>query len=858
MSSPNKEDDDEFEDVEFVSEGQLRPVLECVDLLSDSDEEGCSSSSRMIEDEINRRKGHAESILDTLGKRVALEQQEREDKSRAFKEKQIQQKIHAQQELARHGRNLEAKHCVEMWLKMPDLQPGVVNSGSERRRRAAFPMNTSTKHACPVINCCRVFDHVALLDGHLKRFDHSPCDPTISLKGRPRKLFACVACCRHFQTKEEWQTHLLSKALSSHPDGHCMSQSSQSIVGFACPTCYLLFNQRDECLRHMAAKNHFTESLTMSDTKRDVVPVPVPWLAKDRLIALCKETPFTVRCSLCQKVLTSHQAALAHFNVNCRHGSAVAKADATVVQIMKQLQVRGQCPRCSLIFLSQTEVERHKEDTQHEVAVNKTIEQALLQYNWFHEKQNRSRGNIDDESISGKFRALIHQSSKTKREFENTPAKRKKRGRATAWFCECGMKFTEETSALNHLLDANQICYQCGVCGKRMAESSIPDLHMSRIHGGGHLSNFFFYCRKCKVEIPRLEDIMSHVLDTHAGHTSFIEQDVPEDAQPSTSSNSKMDPCTSKSTIRPKPAAATTALTWMCRMCEDIFDSEAAVRKHCGDLSSHSFQRYKCGHCPQKFFKESTVRRHCANEHDGRMKSTYFCGLCDSMQFESEGEFLHHYKSLHSNDYYSIGNTNLVQPSVRITSAESCPCMNSEKNRDEMKVAYTQCMKTLSSEGLCQYVCAPCALCVSSYAQIKTHVNTTHAALNLDKTFELECQTCKQRFGDVPKFHNHHHSQHCALQPCVSSRACGKDITKQPQTLNDVEVTEQRNDTLGSVVFKTEQMEMEVDQSEHQTLHGSGSLDKSDEKVKEALALSAEDRESADLNEALQRSLLDF
>ncbi|XP_019725983.1 E3 SUMO-protein ligase ZNF451 isoform X4 [Hippocampus comes] len=865
MSSPNKEEDDGFEDVEFVSEGQLRPVLECVDLLSDSDEEGCSSSSRMIEDQINRQKAHVESTLDRLAQQVALEKQERADKCRAFKEKQIQQKIHGQQELAitpTNGINLEAKRCVEMWLKMPGLRPGVVSSGSERRRRAAFPMNTSTKHACPVINCCRVFDHVSLLEGHLKRFDHSPCDPTISLKGSSIMLFACMACCRHFQTKEEWQTHLESKVLSSHPDGHCMSQSYQCIVGFACPACYLLFNQRDECLQHMAAKNHFTESLTMSDTKREVVPVPVPRLAKNRLIALCRETPFNVRCSFCQKVLTSHQAAQAHFNVNCRHGSAVAKADATVVQVMKQLQVRGQCSRCFLIFLSQTEVERHKEDTQHEVAVNRTMEQALLQYDWFNEKQDRARGNHEEESAN--FGALIHQSSKTKREYEKTPAKRKKKSCTTAWFCECGMKFTEETSAGNHLLAVNQIFYQCGVCGKRMGESSITRLHMSRFHGGAHLSNFFFYCRKCKLEMPRLEDIMSHVLDTHAGHTFFTEQDVPDDAQPSTSSNSEMDPCTtSKSTIRPIPEAASAsssraASTWMCRMCEDIFDSEAAVRKHCGDLSSHSFQRFICGHCPQKFFKESTVRRHCANEHDGRMKSAYFCGLCDSMQFESEGEFLHHYKSLHSNDYYSIGNPNLGQPAVRITSAESCPCMNSEKNRDEMKVAYTQCMKTLSSEGLCQYVCAPCALCVPSYAQIKTHVNTTHSALNLDKTFEVECQTCRQRFGDVPKFHNHHHSQHCALQPCASSRTCGKDITKQPQTLNDVEVKEQRNDTLGSVVFKTEQIEMDVDQSEHQTLHGSGSLDKSDENLKEALALSAEDRESADLNEALQRSLLDF
>ena len=43
------------------------------------------------------------------------------------------------------------------------------------------------------------------------------------------------------------------------------------------------------------------------------LPVPIPQRAKNRLIALCKDTTFNVRCSLCHKVLTSHQTAQAHF-----------------------------------------------------------------------------------------------------------------------------------------------------------------------------------------------------------------------------------------------------------------------------------------------------------------------------------------------------------------------------------------------------------------------------------------------------------------------------------------------------------------------------------------------------------------
>ncbi|XP_057704269.1 E3 SUMO-protein ligase ZNF451 [Corythoichthys intestinalis] len=828
MSFQNQAEEDELDEVEFVSESQLGPELDCVDLLSDdSEEEGCSSSSRTIEDKVNRQKARVASTLDRLAQQVALEKRERADKCRAFKEKQIQQRVHGQQELAlssTNGINLEAKRCVDMWLKMPD--PAVGSFGSGRRRRPVFPMNSSTLHTCPVINCSRVYENVSLLDGHLKRFDHSPCDPTTSLKGSPKMLFACVACCCHFQTKQEWRTHLVSKVSSSHPDGHCMSQRFQLIVCFACPACYLLFNLRDECLQHMSAKKHFTESLKMSDSKREAVPIPFPQHARNRLIALCRDTPFTVRCSCCQKVLTSHQAAQAHFNVNCRRGCAVATADETVVQVVKRLQVRGQCSRCCLIFLSQAEVDRHREDTKHEVEVNSTMERALLQHGRFNEQHGYSMNDAEKRLNAG---VLIH-TSETKSEKETIPAKRQKlRSCTTAWFCECGLRFLEETSASNHLLAVNQIFYQCGVCGKHMGESSITRLHMSRFHGGAHLSNFFFYCRKCKVEMPRLEDILSHVSDTHSGHTFFTEQEVPEDVNPSTSQSSKMELFSTTSTIQAiageAPPTSKVALTWMCRMCEDVFDSEAAVRKHCGDLSSHSFQKFVCGHCPQKFFKESTVRRHCANEHNGLMKSAYFCGLCDSMLFESEKEFLQHYERLHSKDYYCMENCDLIQPVESVTPVESCPCMSSDKQEGCMKAAYTRCMKTLASEGLCQYMCALCILSMPSYAQIKTHVNTTHAAVNLDKTFEVECQTCRERFEDVPKFHNHHHSQHCILEPCVSSRTCGKETIKQPQILNAVD----------------------------------GNLkDDCDEEVKKALALSAEDRETAELEEALQRSLLDF
>lgn len=503
------------------------------------------------------------------------------------------------------------------------------------------------------------------------------------------------------------------------------------------------------------------------------------------------------------------------FSVHCRQGCAVAKADKTVVQVMKQLQVRGQCSLCYKIFLSQAEMERHKESTQHDVEVNQGMARALLQYCRFSEIQHTRRAKEAHGKRQSTGLETPFQKRNKKSDLGESPAKQQRLGvnsstigrSVTAWYCECGLQFSEEAAASNHLLAVNQIFHQCGVCGKHMGESSITRLHMSRFHGGAHLSNFLFYCRKCKVEMPRFEHILSHVSKVHSGHTFFTEQEVPEelttviDDKPSTSREVTLH-SSSKTAVQPGTVEASSskaAQTWMCRMCEDIFDSEAAVQKHCSDVSSHSFQRFICSHCPQKFFKESTVRRHCMNEHAGQIKSSHFCGLCDSMQFESEGEFLEHYKSLHSKDYYCMDDTEVVQPAIAESSGQPsslCPCMGSEKSKGEMKAMYTQCMRNLSADGKCQYVCASCSVSVPSYAQMKTHVHTKHTALNLDKTFDVECKTCQESFMAVPSFHKHYHSQHCTLEPCMSSRTCRKDVKVEPtavKILNAVEIKPETN-----------------------------------------------------------------
>ncbi|XP_072293494.1 E3 SUMO-protein ligase ZNF451 isoform X2 [Eucyclogobius newberryi] len=873
MSSPLEAEDDEVDEVEFVSEGPLRPVQECIDLLdSDSEDDRGSPMLVTFEDELSRHKDHVASTLDKLAQQVALEKQERADKCRAFKEKQILQRAHGQREVSFSGNGMsqEAKRCVDMWLKMPGAKPGVIGSGFRRRQMSApFPRINPTRQTCPVINCERTYENASLLEGHLKRFDHSPCDPTIHLKGNSSDIFACVSCCQHFQTDEEWRKHMESKIASENPDGHRFSQTYQRIVCFACPACYLLFHARDECLQHMSAKNHFTESLALSESSGRALPVPVPQYARNRLIALCKDTTFNVRCSLCHKVLASHQVAQAHFNVQCRHGCAVAKAEKTIVEIVKQLQVKGQCSACCKIFLNRDEMQRHREETQHNVELIQSMEKALLEFSRFHELQQKQRAKDKLQKRKSEDPAPFQKKHRAS-DFEEFPAKRQRlspvenscssRLSAVAWFCECGLQFSEENIASKHLLAANQIFHQCGVCGKHMGESSIARLHMSRFHGGAHLSNIIYFCRMCNVEMPRREDILSHVSDSHSGHTYYTEKEVPQDvptfddAKPSTSGFKAV---LQQNTELPKALAK--SKSWMCRMCEDIFDSEAAVQKHCGDMNTHSFQRFICGHCPQKFFKESTVRRHCVNEHNGEIQSSHFCGLCDSMRFESEEEFLEHFKRLHSRDYYCVDDTDVVQPSVETvgTFLDSCPCMGSERGKDAMKAAYTLCMRSLAADGKCQYVCRPCSLSYSAYAQIKTHVHTKHAALNLPKTFDIECNVCQEGFLDVPSFHKHYHDKHCSYEPCMSSRICSNSLKTEPgagKILDALESPPESSD-VGNKTLSLLEINMQDKECNE---------NESDEELNRTLTLSAEEareeeaRESAELQEALQRSMLDF
>lgn len=475
-----------------------------------------------------------------------------------------------------------------------------------------------------------------------------------------------------------------------------------------------------------------------------------------------------------------------------------------MADIMRKMAVVGQCSSCSKLFLSLGKMEEHKEHTKHEVEPIRSIDRALLYYSNYGEIRNAQKGTANHLSKHSND-TLLWGGKKDPKDVDEPSSKRQRltsldsqvkseRRSNFAWFCECGLHFTEEEQANKHLLAANEIFHKCGVCGKLMGESSIARLHMSRFHGGAHLSNFLFHCRRCKVEMPRVQDIMAHIGVSHRGHTYYQEKEDTMDnsvsssmsPKPSTSSETEIAPRPSSSSSGPPPKTE----WWLCRMCEDLFDSEAAVRKHCNDLSSHSFQRFACGHCPQKFFKDSTLRRHCSNEHGGDIVLRYFCGLCDSILYNDEKEFQEHYDSLHSQDYYRLetpeNNSQAAtenRPAVESPAApenpsQICPCMGSEKSKEERKPIYTKCMKQLARDNKCQYICRQCDKKTSSYAEMKTHVLIKHEGN--EKSFDLLCTVCSESHKDVTAFHSHFHKQHCQLEPCLPIDA----DKKKPNTSN--------------------------------------------------------------------------
>ncbi|XP_069345205.1 E3 SUMO-protein ligase ZNF451 isoform X1 [Eulemur rufifrons] len=793
--------DENEDDIQFVSEGPLRPVLEYIDLVSSDDEEPSTSHSHESvkrKDHIDHQKDKVALTLARLARHVEVEKQQKEEKNRAFREKIDFQHAHGLQELEfirGHSDTEAARLCVDQWLKMPGLKTGTINSGIKSSFRRGGQMRVSGKPIlCPIMHCNKEFDNGHLLLGHLKRFDHSPCDPTITLHGPFFSSFACVVCYQKFVTQQQYKDHLFAKETTD--DGHNNNLLPQIIQCFACPSCFFLFSSKDECLKHMSGKNHFRQSFKLGDDKGTAHPISFPSFAKKLLISLCKDVPFQVKCVACHQTLRSHMELTAHFRVRCRNAGPVAVAEKSVTQVAEKFILRGYCPNCNQVFVDETSTQNHKQNSGHKIRVINSVEESILLYCHISEgnKHPSDLHLLLDQSKFSSLKRTMSIKESSSQDCSAIPKKKmnledksnegvvcvqKEKPMVKTWFCECNQRFPSEDAVEKHVFLANTMCYKCVVCGKVCEDSGVIRLHMSRIHGGAHLNNFLFWCRTCKKELTRKDTIMAHVTEFHSGHRYFYEMDEVEGETLPSSSTTLVSNLTAN-----KPPSTVTIIDhslennpprgkWQCRICEDMFDSQECVKQHCKSLTSHRFHRYSCAHCRKTFHKIETLHRHCQDEHDNEIKIKYFCGLCDLI-FNIEEAFLNHYKEHHSIDYVFVSEKTETSikteddfPVIETSNQLTCGCRESYICKVNRKEDYSRCLQVMLDKGKLWFRCSLCSATAQNLTDMNTHIHQVHREEKSDEEeqqYVIKCGTCTKAFHDPTSAQQHFHRKHCFLQ----------------------------------------------------------------------------------------------
>ncbi|XP_077109598.1 E3 SUMO-protein ligase ZNF451-like isoform X2 [Ranitomeya variabilis] len=280
----------------------------------------------------------------------------------------------------------------------------------------------------------------------------------------------------------------------------------------------------------------------------------MPSYARNVLIGPCKDVHFQIICASCRLELHSYTELTAHFRTWCRKSGPVSLSDKSIADVAAIFLLKAYCPYCRQALNTDTHIVKHVAKNPHNIKRITFIEESILAFCYINER-TKTPSEICLSAANARLKSCIlkrtlpeidtYRSEKYKKESDMATigASRVKSEQGVpvkAWFCECVAQFPSEQAAKKHIMMANRIFHTCMVCGKMAEDLGIVQLHMSRFHGGAHLSNFRFWCQICHTELVRIEHVMMHLSDCHGGHSFYYEDDILE--QPSTSTEPQMTP----------------------------------------------------------------------------------------------------------------------------------------------------------------------------------------------------------------------------------------------------------------------------------------------------------------------------
>ncbi|XP_019480137.1 PREDICTED: E3 SUMO-protein ligase ZNF451 isoform X3 [Hipposideros armiger] len=716
--------DENEDDIQFVSEGPLRPVLEYIDLVSSDDEEPSTSQTNVNvkrKDHIDHQKDKVALTLARLARHVEVEKQQKEEKNRAFREKIDFQHAHGLQELEfiqGHSDTEAARLCVDQWLKMPGLKTGTVNPGTKSPFRRGGQMRVSGKPmACPIMHCNKEFDNGHLLLGHLKRSKDE--------------------CLKHMSEKNHF--HQRFKLGDGKGIAHPISFPSfaKKILISLCKDVPF----QVKCVAcHQTLRSHMELTAHFRVRCRNAGPVAI---AEKSIAQVAEKFIFRGYCPNCNQVFVDETSTRNH-KQNLGHKVRVINSMAESVLLYCHSSEGNKPPSDLNLLLDQSKFSSLKRTMS-------LREPSSQDYSTI----PRKKMNLEDKSHEGMVGV----------QKEKTVIK--------TWFCECHHRFASEDLVEKHVFSANTMCYKCVVCGKVCEDLGVIRLHMSRIHGGAHLNNFLFWCRTCKKELTRKEAIMAHVTEFHSGHRYFYETDEVESETTLGSDLTAKNPSSTITIIDHSPANSPSRGKWQCRICEDMFDSQECVKQHCMSLASHRFHRYSCAHCKKTFHKVETLYRHCQDEHNNEIKIKYFCGLCD-LTFDVEEAFLSHYKEYHSIDYVFVSEKTVTSiktendyPVIETSNLLTCGCRESYLCKLNRKEDYSRCLQMMLSKSKLWFRCSLCSATAQNVTDMNTHIHQVHRegkSEEEEQQYVIKCGTCTKTFHDPESAQQHFHRKHCLLQ----------------------------------------------------------------------------------------------